>query len=226
MENLIVARRNLQLEDGIPRKRSEVQMYMILYYNSRIREAVLKRWAEKHPPGSESGAEVNIPESDIEPQESHSVKDSKIPISYKHEVAMGLYENESEEIKREVRLQREAWNENGLTVRTSNEEDRLTLVREYQKFVHSHLLRCFILSDTLFSRNIPALNRNIGNILRNSECKCAAKGIVWLACPSPAKNGKPVAFLWVPLIPFRCSPLLILCTFQPVRREHSPGRRL
>ena len=145
MENAIASQRSLHLEDGIPRKRSEVQMYMILYYDSRIRETVLKRWAEDHTPGSESGVEVNIPETEIDPHESHDMKDSKIPISYKHAVAMELYENEPEEVKVEVRLQREAWSEDGRTVRTANEEDRLSLVREYQKYVHTLLCSSYII---------------------------------------------------------------------------------
>ena len=123
-------------------------MYMILYYDSHIRETVLKRWAEDHPPGSESGVEVNIPETEIEPHESHDMKDSKISISYKHAVAMELYENEPEEIKVEVQLQREAWNKNGKTVRTANDKDRLSLVREYQKYVHTLLLFLYHLTHS------------------------------------------------------------------------------
>jgi len=51
-------------------------------------------------------------------------------------------------------------------------------------------------SDAFFSRNVQALSRNIGVVLRNVERKCAAKGIIWLASPVPSKGGKPSAFLW------------------------------
>jgi hypothetical protein len=108
-------------------------MYMILYYDSRIREVVLKRWAEDRVPCLESRVEVNIPDSEIEPHDSFTLKDPKIPVSYKHAIARNLYAAESEAIKTEVRLQREAWHENGRTVRTNNEEERLSLVRDYQK---------------------------------------------------------------------------------------------
>ena len=66
-ENTVGSWRNLHLEDGAPRKRSELQMYMILYYDSRIRETVVKRWAEDRVPSLESRVEVNIPEDEIEP---------------------------------------------------------------------------------------------------------------------------------------------------------------
>lgn len=116
-------------------------MYMILYYDSRIRETVLKRWAEEHAPDSESRVEVNIPEGEVEPHESFNMKDTKIPISYKHSVALSLYEAESEQVKAEVRSQQEAWHESGQTVRTSDDSKRLSLVREYQKYVLSSLWR-------------------------------------------------------------------------------------
>jgi hypothetical protein len=168
---------------------------MIMYYDDRIRPTILKRWAEDGVPSLESRVEVNIPESQIERHESFTLKDYKIPVSYKVAIAQTMYEAESDAIKAEVRSQREAWHESGRSVRASGEEERLSLVRDYHKYAFT-LLRCSR-SDTFFSRNFPALSRNIGNILRNAEYKCAAKGIVWLACPAPSKGGKPVAFLWV-----------------------------
>ena len=140
MDGLVASQRNLNLGDKVQRKRSEVQMYMILYYDTHIREAVLKRWAEDGAPGSqESRVEAKIPESEIESHESFDMKDPKIPISYKHKIALQLYEAESDETKAEVRSQREAWHGNGRTVRGTDEAARLSLVREYQKYVHDLL---------------------------------------------------------------------------------------
>lgn len=132
-ESVAGAQRNLHLEDGVPRKKSELQMYMILYYDSRIRETVVKQWAEDRIPSMESRVEVNIPENEIEPHDSFTMKDPKIPISYKNAIAQKLYEAESEAIKFEVRSQREAWLENGRTVHTKDEDERLALVRDYQR---------------------------------------------------------------------------------------------
>ena len=112
-------------------------MYMILYYDSRIRKAVVKSWAKDRVPNLESRVEVNIPDDEIESYESFSLRDPKIPISYKKAIAQRLYNAESDVIKAEVRLQRESWYENGKTIRTKNEDDRKALVREYKRCVYS-----------------------------------------------------------------------------------------
>lgn len=114
---------------------------MILYYDTRIRETVVRRWAEDRVPSLESRVEVNTPESEIDPRDSFTMKDPKIPIAYKNAIAQQLYDAESEVIKTEVRLQREAWHVGGTTVRTEDEEERVTLVREYQKYFNVLLCR-------------------------------------------------------------------------------------
>ena len=192
-------------------------MYMILYYDSWIRATVVKCWDEDSVPGLEPQVEVNIPENEIEPHESYSLRDPKIPISYKKAIAQKLYEAESEVVKAEVRRQREVWRENGTTIHTEDKDERKVLVREYQRCVYS-LSKRYPQSNTLFSRNIPALSRNIGTVLRNAERKCAAKGIVWLSCPSPSRGGQPVAFLSVFLYSF-CSPLLTQSAFPANAQE-------
>ena len=108
-------------------------MYMVLYYDNRIRKTVLRRWAEDRVVCLESRVKVNIPESQIERHESFTLKDPNIPVSYKFAISQILYNAESEVIKAEVRSQRESWHENGRTVRTSDEEERVSLVHDYQK---------------------------------------------------------------------------------------------
>ena len=117
-------------------------MYMILYYDSRIREAVAKRWAEDRVPSMESNVVVNIPESEIDPHDSHLMKDPKIPISYKFSIAQKLYDAETEVIKAHVRSRRETWRDGATTVHTDDEAERLDLVRSYQKSVHG-LTQCY-----------------------------------------------------------------------------------
>ena len=111
-------------------------MYMILYYDSRIREIIVKRWAEDHVPNLEGRVEVNIPDNEIDSYDSFTLKDPKIPIAYKNAIAQELYDKESEVVKAKVRAQREAWHENGETVRTNDDGIRLELVREYDKYAH------------------------------------------------------------------------------------------
>jgi len=77
-------------------------MYMILYYDSRIRVTVVKRWDEDGVPGLESRVEVSILENEIEPHKSYSLRDPKIPILYKKAIAQKLYEAESEVVKAKV----------------------------------------------------------------------------------------------------------------------------
>lgn len=133
INNLVSSHPNLHLEDSTPWKKLEVQMYMILHYDSRIWQTILKCWAEDRVPSLESRVEVNIPESKIELHESFTLKDPRIPISFKHAVLKMLYEAESEVIKAEVQSQCESWRENGRTVHTTDEEEHLSLVCEYQK---------------------------------------------------------------------------------------------
>jgi hypothetical protein len=172
-------------------------MYMILYYDTRIREVIVKRWeGGDRVESMEWKGGITIPDEDIEPHESFTFKDPKIPISYKKAIAEILYNAESDVTKAEVRRQREAWYSDGTlrTVLTDNDEERLTLVRQYQKYVELWL-RCRLRPDMTSSRNIPALSRNVNNVLRNVERKCAGKGITWVACPSPVRDGRPVGYL-------------------------------
>jgi len=107
---------------------------MTLYYDSRIRETVVERWAKDRVPNLESALEVNIPENEIEPHESYSLKDFKIPIAYKRTIAQELYEAESEAIKAEVRAKQEAQYGDGVTDGDPSEQKEM--VRGYQKYVH------------------------------------------------------------------------------------------
>jgi len=126
-------RRNLRLDDHIPRKRSELQVYMSLYYNDRIRETVVDRWAKTGVTGMDfSGSEAQIPEDEISPEDSSFFRDTKIPLCFKNQIAKELYDAEEEEIKETVRSRRES----EIAVKTvydASEEDRLELVQGYQK---------------------------------------------------------------------------------------------
>lgn len=170
-ENELGGKRKLHLEDPPPRVRSEVQIYMSLYYDERIRATVQERWAAAKLQNMDFSRE-EIPEDEVDPEDSALLKDTKIPLFYKNLVAQQLYDVEEERIKDQVKATRDA---EGLvkTVYNTNGEERQELVRGYQK-------------------NINSLRRSIVNILKNANVKCAAKGIVWLACPTPSAGGRPV----------------------------------
>ena len=126
-------RRNLHLEDAPSRRRSEVQAYMALFYDTRIRAIAVKRWTEAGIPNMDfSGSSPAIPEDQIDPEDSAMLKDPQVPICYKNEVASELYEVEEDEIKEVVRAKVQA----DLLIKsvlTANEEDRQALVQEYHK---------------------------------------------------------------------------------------------
>ena len=126
-------RRNLRLDDHIPRKRSELQVYMSLYYNDRIRQTVIDRWAAIGLTGMDfSRPEDQIPEDKISPEDSSLYRDTKIPLSFKNQIARELYDAEEDEITETVRSRRES--EMAVkTVYDTNEEDRLELVQSYQR---------------------------------------------------------------------------------------------
>lgn len=133
-DNATKTYRDLHLEDRAPRKRSELQMYMVLFYDDRIHETVANRWAKVRVPSLECTVEVNVLESEIGHEDSFLLKDPRIPITFKNKIAQELWDAESNEIKAKVRSERKMWQPGSdQTVRTDDEDDRLALVREYQK---------------------------------------------------------------------------------------------
>lgn len=125
---------------------------MALYYDTRIREVVLNRWAEGGFPRMEAAVTVVIPEEDIEPHESFTFKDTRIPITFKNAVAQELYANETDAIKAEVRSRREAGSVHKTVYNTEGSE-RANLVEEYHKYVHTFLQRC-PRSDLIFQEHL------------------------------------------------------------------------
>ena len=125
---------NLRLEDGKPHKRSEVQTYMALYYNSHIWDVVLEHWPQTKDKVAKLGSEImeGLPESELSPEETVVFGDMKIPITFKNMVTQDLWENEEESIKRHVRLHCEA-KASPKTVYNTEGEERKELLNQYAK---------------------------------------------------------------------------------------------
>lgn len=123
---------NLHLEESIPRKCSEVQIYMTLYYESRIRKTVLACWAQNQIPQFKLNTTLVIPENEIAPEESPIFKDIKIPISYKNAIAQELWEKEEEAIKNHVQSQHGVEAITSMVCNTNGEE-RMELLHQYIK---------------------------------------------------------------------------------------------
>ena len=167
---------------------------MALYYDTRIRATVVERWEKARIPSMEATVRVTIPDSDIEPHESSTFKDPKIPLTFKCAIAQELFDKETDEIKEIVRSKRSEGPVDK-TVYNTDGEERMELIEEYHKYVRVYtLLQSYLQPDVLSSRNIPALSRNVMNGLKNAEKRCAAQGISWLSCPIPSKGGRPVVY--------------------------------
>jgi len=134
-DNSTGGRRNLRLEDHAPRKQTELHAYMALFYDTRIRATVVKRWAETHIPNMDfSGGSAEVPEDEVDPEDSSLFKDTKIPICFKNHVAQELYDAEEEEIKAEVRSKRAGADPSIKTVfNAASETGRMEIVQGYRK---------------------------------------------------------------------------------------------
>ena len=106
---------------------------MALYYDSRIRQVIIERWKEAVIPNMDfSGGLPDIPEDQVDAEDSSLFKDTKVPLCFKNHVAQELYAAEEEEIKAIVRSKRNA-DSSITTVYDADEEERLKLIREYQR---------------------------------------------------------------------------------------------
>jgi hypothetical protein len=106
-------------------------VYMSLYYDTQIRPTVVKEWADARIPNMDF-SRAEVPEEDVDPEDSSLFKDTKVPLCFKNDVAQRLYDAEEEEVKMAVKAKREA---EALikTVYNTSGEDRLELVLEYQR---------------------------------------------------------------------------------------------
>jgi hypothetical protein len=105
---------------------------MSLYYDSRIRTAVVERWAASELSKKVDFSRSKIPEDLVDPEDSALLKDTTIPLVFKNDVARDLYKGEDEEIKAAVRSKRNADMFSG-TVYSTVGEERAELVRAYQE---------------------------------------------------------------------------------------------
>ena len=106
---------------------------MNLYYDSRIRKAVLDRWAEYGLGATfNSKGRTEISEDHVDPEDSPLLKDTAIPLDFKNSVARDLYKDEDEETKERVRAKRDE-DIFSVTVYNTEGEERAELVRAYQR---------------------------------------------------------------------------------------------
>ena len=119
----------LDLREKKPKKRQLCQVYSALYYDSKIKDVVDKRWSEKV---SQVPPEKDGDKAKAAPQ--------RPPLSFINEIVREMFENESDEVRREVEKLRDdpdAANqkEEMLVVDDPEENERIAKALALQRFV-------------------------------------------------------------------------------------------
>jgi hypothetical protein len=123
----------LNLTEGVPKKMAAVQMYVKLYWESKIRQEVIKNWAPT--PETDLFDEADIGEDQITWDELTPM-DKNIPLWYRMKIGRDLYEAESDEVKEEVDRLRLREKEDAITARASinmfvTDEERLKVMKRF-----------------------------------------------------------------------------------------------
>ena len=119
----------LDLREKKPKKRQLCQVYSALYYDSKIKDVVDKRWSEK--------VSQVLPEKD---GDKAKAAPQRPPLSFINEIVREMFENESDEVRREVEKLRDdpdAANqkEEMLVVDDPEENERIAKALALQRFV-------------------------------------------------------------------------------------------
>ena len=89
----------LNLTAGPQRKKAAVQMYVKLYWQSKIKQEVINRWAPT--PETDLYDEADIGEDQVA-WEALTPMEKNIPLWFRMKVSRELYKVESDEVKAEV----------------------------------------------------------------------------------------------------------------------------
>lgn len=105
---------------------------MNLFYDSRIRATVEKRWATEGKKKPKAVVAAEIAEDNALSEQASGSEGPKIEIWFKVKIATELWQNETESIKKEVRARREE--EVAIkTVFNTEGKERIELLNEYIK---------------------------------------------------------------------------------------------
>ena len=81
---------------------------MALYYDTQIQQTIVKEWSKANLLNMDlSGSHPEPPVGQVDLEDSHLLKDIKIPLCFKKSVAQRQYEVEEDEIKEVIRSRRE-----------------------------------------------------------------------------------------------------------------------
>ena len=107
---------NLNLTAGPPKKKAAVQTYVKQYWEAKIKQEVISKWAPT--PETDLFDEADIGEDQVG-WESMTPMEKNIPLWFRMEVGREMYEAESDEVKEEINRLREKEKDDVVTSRTS-----------------------------------------------------------------------------------------------------------
>lgn len=125
----------LNLTAGPPKKKAAVQTYVKLYWETKVKQEVINKWAPT--PETDLFDEADIGEDQISWEELTPM-DKVIPLWFRMKIGRELYEAESDEVKQEVDRIREKAKEDAVATRASinmfaTDEERLEVMKKYDE---------------------------------------------------------------------------------------------
>lgn len=124
---------NLNLTAGRPKKKAPVQTYVKHYWESKVRQEVIDKWAPT--PETDLFNEADIGEDQVA-WEALTPMEKNIPLWFRMEIGRKMYEAECDEIKAEVDRLRDQQHDEALVAHSSvtmftTDEERLQVMKRY-----------------------------------------------------------------------------------------------
>lgn len=124
---------SLNLTTGPPKKKAALQAYVKYYWESKIKSAVLDRWAPT--PETDLFGQIENGEDQVA-WEAMTPMEKNIPLWFRMKVGRQLYDAESEEVKAEVDRLREQDKQDAITASTATssfrtDAERLQVMRRF-----------------------------------------------------------------------------------------------
>ena len=126
---------SLNLTAGRPKKKAAVQTYVKLYWESKVKQEVINKWAPT--PETDLFDEADIGEDQVAWEELTPIE-KDIPLWFRMKIGRDLYEAESDEVKAEVDRRREQEKKDAITARASvnmftTDEERIQVMKKFDR---------------------------------------------------------------------------------------------
>lgn len=125
----------MNLTAGVPKKKAAVQVYVKQYWESRIKQEVINRWAPT--PETDLFDEADIGEDQVAWEELTPME-KEIPLWFRMRIGRELYDSESDEVKAAIDRLREQGKEDAVKARASanmftTDEERLRVMNKFDE---------------------------------------------------------------------------------------------